>query len=946
MGISFITEAGAELTVMDLSPEEFARLSQGFDEAVDLPLPEREAAIERARREDGDKVAHELAALLKTSDQPTDTMDHPWVRLSGLSEGEDPPAFRKGELILGRFLIVRMLGRGGMGEVYEAQDRELGQVALKTIRRDLLGDGAVLRRFKREVQLARQVTSPYVCRIHELFILPDNGEHTAGAFLTMELLQGTTLGRRIEQGPLPWSEAEPIANELCQGLGAVHSVGLVHRDLKPGNVMLAKRGSVSQAVVMDLGLALRPEESLDSQSKLTVAGGIIGTPGYMAPEQFEGAKVSAATDIYALGLVLYEMTTGKRLFGASTPLAAAVRRGKRAPAVSSVQPGLPRHLDRVIEKCLEFEPGDRFGSAEEVAQALKGETAEGTPRAGLKTRRKLILAGAAGLALASAAAFDHAELESLVERIASPLPQKRFVAVLAWPVSSDRGIQDTLSGVIDAIESELARAEAFDSHFYVVASHGSSDKAAKLAQVVDPLGTNLVLATFGAMSNNRFELTLKLLDFTSGNVLRTKLVPIAGDQLAGLPARAVQAAASLLGVVAYVIPGNRLRPPATSPGAFKTFQAADALRKQPNDEGLEAAIEKYKEAIELDSHFATAYSRLAIAYCRLHALGRDPAALDLAEENGKAALNRDPNLVDGHLAMSYVLEHRGDQEAALAQISAALSLDPSNPATRMWQADLYTALNRLPEAESTCRLAIKGRPNYWLAHQDLGVVLDGQCKYREALKEFRAASLAAPMRVLPLTNVALVQSKLGMYMDAYESFHKSLALRPFAPTAFGLAQLLRVTGRPTDALGFAQQAVKLDPGEDRYWLELGDCYSEIGGHQPDASNAYRRALQEAQDKLKSSSDAATLMLLALYRLKAGVAGSPAETIAKAESMGPLDADSRLYKVRILDLTGQRNKALDALAACLEAGVTVFQVEFIPDLQSLRRDPRFTKSRPV
>jgi len=262
-----------------------------------------------------------------------------------------------------------------MGEVYEAQGRELGPVAFKTIRHDQLGDPAVLRRFKREVQLARQVTSPYVCRIHELFMLPGEVPQRVAAFLTMELLEGTTLTRRIAQGPLPWSEAEPIAIELCQGLEALHAVGLVHRDFKPGNAMLARRGNATQAVVMDLGLALRPEESLQGRTELTLPGSIVGTPVYMAPEQFEGAKVSAATDIYALGLVLYEMTTGRRPFAAPTPLAAAVRRAKRPPAVSSIQPGLPRRLDWVIEKCLEFEPAARFHSAAAVAQALRGQPA-------------------------------------------------------------------------------------------------------------------------------------------------------------------------------------------------------------------------------------------------------------------------------------------------------------------------------------------------------------------------------------------------------------------------------------------------------------------------------------------------------------------------------------------------------------------------------------------
>jgi len=357
---------------MDFTPEQLARLRKWFDEARDLSALEQKARIQAVRHAEGDALADELAARLKSDNRPTDTMDQPVARTAGREEAS---AFREGELILDRFRIVRVLGRGGMGEVYEAEDRELGPVALKTIRRDLLGHDAVLRRFKQEVQLARQVTSLFVCRIHELFIVPGGGQQRVAAFLTMELLAGTTLAKRIEQqGPLPWSEAKPIALELCQGLEALHQVGLVHRDFKPANAMLARRGDTRQAVVMDLGLAMRPEESLPGGAKLTLPGGIVGTPGYMAPEQFEGGKVSAATDVYALGLVLYEMTTGRRPFDASTPLAAAVQRAKRLPSASSIRPGLPRRLDRIIERCLEVEPGDRFGSAEEVASALRGDT--------------------------------------------------------------------------------------------------------------------------------------------------------------------------------------------------------------------------------------------------------------------------------------------------------------------------------------------------------------------------------------------------------------------------------------------------------------------------------------------------------------------------------------------------------------------------------------------
>src|ERR1035438_5381875 len=412
---------------MELNPEQFARLSQWFDEAVDLPPLEREAFVEKIRRQEGDVTADELAQVLKAAEKPTDTIDLPPVPPA--RGFEETHAFQQGDVILNRFLIVRLLGRGGMGEVYEALDQELGPVALKTIRRDMLGDYAALRRFKQEVQLARQVTSPHVCRIHELFMLSFGPPQRVAAFLTMELLNGTTLAKRIEQGPLPWSEAGPFAIEICQGLQALHEIGLVHRDFKPGNVMLATRGSAAKAVVMDLGLALRPEDSIHGQ-KLTRPGGIVGTPGYMAPEQFEGAKVSAATDVYALGLVLYEMTTGKRPFQASTPLAAAVRRAKRPPPVTSIRPELPRRLNGIIEKCLEYEPGDRFASAEEVSNALKGER----PITRSPTSRRALLYWSAGAVAAGAAASWF--WPDFVKWM-HPLPIRRFVVAMIWPKPKD-----------------------------------------------------------------------------------------------------------------------------------------------------------------------------------------------------------------------------------------------------------------------------------------------------------------------------------------------------------------------------------------------------------------------------------------------------------------------------------------------------------------------------
>ena len=220
--------------------------------------------------------------------------------------------------------------------------------------------------------MARGITTPYVCRVHDFFRFPDQADHTTG-FLTMEFLEGVTLRTRItESGRLPWRDAQSIATELCQGLEAIHRAGVVHRDLKPENVMLAKRQGSIQAVIMDLGVAHADQTPEKHAAHHQDAAAVVGTSPYMAPEQFEGNPASPATDIYALGVVLYEMVTGESPFGAQSLLAAAVRRSKPRKPASALVPGIPKWWDGVIDQCLQYEPEKRFQSAHAVAASLGG----------------------------------------------------------------------------------------------------------------------------------------------------------------------------------------------------------------------------------------------------------------------------------------------------------------------------------------------------------------------------------------------------------------------------------------------------------------------------------------------------------------------------------------------------------------------------------------------
>ena len=257
-----------------------------------------------------------------------------------------------GETLLGRFKIVRRVGRGGMGEVYEAEDLELGRIALKTIRQNLAGP-EMLRQFKQEIQLARKVSGANVCRIYELFTTPSADGREQVAFLTMEFLDGEMLTDRLRRGALDWQQARGIALELCAGLASIHEAGVLHRDLKSRNIMLVERNQKTVAVLTDFGLAL-PIAAGSGMAGAADRQAIAGTPEYMAPEQFEGGELTRAADIYAFGVVLYELVTGRQPYAAHTPLAAAVRRGRKPDLARA-----PQGWREIIFRCLEYDPARR-----------------------------------------------------------------------------------------------------------------------------------------------------------------------------------------------------------------------------------------------------------------------------------------------------------------------------------------------------------------------------------------------------------------------------------------------------------------------------------------------------------------------------------------------------------------------------------------------------------
>jgi serine/threonine-protein kinase len=275
-------------------------------------------------------------------------------------------------IIGGRYRLVRVIGRGGQADVHEAIDESgerAGRLALKIMRAGETFDRGTWGRLRREVQLAALIQHPNVARIYGFGSYPDQ-EDRETAFITMELLEGETLSKRIARcGRLTADEALPIVSQIAAALDAAHARGVVHRDLKPANVMLVPGADGERAVVTDFGLA-RAVHATGMES-LTTTGETVGTPQYMAPEQVRGAPVSTAVDVYALGVVMFELVTGKLPFGDDPDLAAQLEKLlEPAPAASLFEPGLPAAWNRAIARCLKIVSAKRFASPGAVARAL------------------------------------------------------------------------------------------------------------------------------------------------------------------------------------------------------------------------------------------------------------------------------------------------------------------------------------------------------------------------------------------------------------------------------------------------------------------------------------------------------------------------------------------------------------------------------------------------
>jgi tetratricopeptide (TPR) repeat protein/TolB-like protein len=551
--------------------------------------------------------------------------------------GPDTPSqattavFSAGDVLRGRFRILRFLARGGVGEVYEAEDLTLGTtVAVKTLRPELASSEEVLARFRREILLALQVTHPNVCRVFDVFGPAAGESETALTFVTMEMLHGESLAERIRSGgPFSTAAALPLLAQMAAGLDAAHRVGIVHRDFKSANVMLVGgEGPGVRAVVTDFGLARSFRSSERDGGSLTGSHGIVGTTAYMAPEQVEGGPVGQAADIYAFGIVMYEMVTGRRPFSGESQLAIAVKRLREAaPSPRLLAPHLDARWEATILRCLERDAGRRPRSASAAVEALGSVPAPARP--GLRRHGRAIAAAAAVcafLALA-AAVLPGARLRRASPAAAAtpkaPLPARRAVAVLGFRNLSGRPEAAWLSTAFaETLATELATGEKLRTvageevaRLKMELSLGDVDRLAPdtLRRVREKLGADVVVLGsylhLGEGAEGRLRLDVHIQNAVTGETIASLVESSREDRVFDLVSRTGAQLRERLGVADDVAPAAGTM--ASTPEALRLYSEGLARLRLLDALGARKFLE---DAVATDAGYFPARIALAEAW--------------------------------------------------------------------------------------------------------------------------------------------------------------------------------------------------------------------------------------------------------------------------------------------------------------------------------------------
>lgn len=797
-------------TVLD-SPERWARVQSVFCEAVDRTSPDRERFVADACEGDAD-LRREVESLLKSDEEAGSFIETPAVALRAVTADSSPgggacdrhqPRLAEGAR-LGPYEITSFVGAGGMSEVYRARDVRLGRTVAIKILHGGAGDATAQARLVREARHASTLSHPHVCTIYDVH------EATGVPFLVMEYVEGPTLGDLIPPDGLPIAELLGYGLQVVQALEHAHSRGIVHRDLKAANVVVGADGC---AKLLDFGLARRLPGTLATVSGSTIDhGALAGTLSHMAPEVLLGCDADARADIWALGVLLYQMAAGHLPFTGETPFATsqAILRDPAPPLPAHV----PMPLRMIIGGCLAKDPTERYQTAADVRRAL-----EALHHGSARRLMVRLLAARGGRAIrkrAAVAAFLTllaAALASTSMRSGGRPERMPVIAILPFANASGDATQAYFAdGTTEAIIAELGRIRSARviSLPSVMRHRDGEPETAGVALGADLVGVGTV-----SRAGGRLRVSFRLVETRTGRVRWTETYDRDVRDVLALQEEIVRGLASAAGLPIEEDARRRLAAVrAVGPDVYEAYLKGRYHWSQRTEPSLRQAVRDFEEALALDATYAPAYAALADCYNQLGTVlvgnGSPAEWRPKAARAAIQALQIDPSLADAHAALGYVRHYNWEWTAAERDFRRALELNPSHALAHVWYANLLASLGRMDEA----------------------------------IREVELARDLDPFSLVVNTNVGWTLTMAGRPDDAIIQLKRTLEIDPeYAQAHFRLGNAYLGAGRIEEGLRELEANVRLSRRSPSSVAYLAEGYARAG--RPEKSRELLRDVLDA-----------------------------------------------------------------------------------------------------
>jgi len=890
----------------------------------------------------------------RSDESPAAAGSRPPSKSRGGSSTSIPGGLEPGMDFGPRFRIEKLLGAGGMGKVYKAFDKDLSRtVALKTLQPDLVNDPLLTQRFKQELLLASKISHRNILRIHDL------GEVDGVKFISMAFIEGQDLNQVLRaEGPLPLERSLKIARQLCEALDAAHSEGVVHRDFKPQNVLV---GSNDQVFVSDFGLATSFETA---KMGMTRTGAVMGTPRYMSPEQVEGKPVDSRCDLYALGLVLYEMVTGGTPFSGESTWQLMYQRVQVTPKdVKLVNPALPEYVGRVIMHCLEKEPADRYQSAKEILADLdagRSPTITLTPSTSRTVQINLPVvekrwwyAAGGGILVLIALFFAIPKTRHWVfggpaggsiglgANGLAPVSQSKFIAVLPFRVLGDQtSLGYVADGLVEAMSAKLFQLK--DVRLASSTAAAKTDPNTPLPQVAKQLGVNLIVHGTVQGSGDNLRVTVNLENVGENRLVwKKEFAGVTGDLLTIED----QMYAQLVDALVVKPSNDDLARAATHPTenieAYDLYlRGRNAMGGQLKVSNVQTAIGYFEGAIKKDPGFALAYTGLADASLRMYREKKDTVWTDKALSASQQADRLNDNLAEVHTALGSVYSATGKSSEAIAELRRAIELAPNSDEGYRRLGDAYRASGRKEEAIQAYQKGIEVSPYYWFNWNALGTAYYRFGDNQKALEAFQHVTQLDPRNAAAYRNMGAVYFQQDKWNECIPVFQKSLELEQNSVTYSNLGTAYFYVKRYDDAVKMFEKAVEMSPNDQTYTGNLADAFRWSGKKQESLAT-YDKAITLAYKDLKvDPRSASTLENLALYHAKKGDSAHALNFIQHARSIEPENVSMLYSQAVVYCLADRKTESLKSLEAALQKGYSLEEAKNDPELGELQKLPQF------